>query len=242
MKHITTFLTFMVLFFITVSTSFAQCTIDESFNEPGIYPENLPNVCVNVEYNEVLQYIVPNDTTFDFGGFQTTADIDSAEITSIDGLPEGFEYTCHNERCMVINEEDGTNPQGCISIVGTPTNEGIVELTINIILYGEGTQYSIGYNVEFEVYGENHAECEGDTPTSIESTNFNKTSDVGIYPNPASGGIVHFTKELSNIQVFDVLGNPVLEKTKGNSINTQNLSKGIYIISTDEGKYRLMVD
>lgn len=229
MKQLFTFI--YILFLAPVALVHAQCEIDESYTEPGIYPENLPAVCVNTEFNEVLQFVIPKE---EFG-----TEVDSAKITSVDGLPENFEYTCHNADCMIINPKDGTNPQGCVNVVGTPENDGTINLTFNVTLYyNEGTTFATTYTSDIEVLSSDHQDCVVNSAKSSDST-----EPVSVFPNPVnSENTVHFSEELTNIEVYDVLGNMVLEQSKGKTINTNKMNKGIYIISSDEGKFRLVVE
>lgn len=62
-----------------------------------------------------------------------------------------------------------------------------------------------------------------------------------LFPNPASDR-VNFSKEVNNIVVFDATGNIVLEQESATSLNTSNLESGLYMISTDQGSSKLIVE
>lgn len=62
-----------------------------------------------------------------------------------------------------------------------------------------------------------------------------------VYPNP-SNGQVNFSKEVSNVTVFDAIGNVVGQEVKTSALNTSNFQAGMYMISTDQGTAKIIVE
>lgn len=65
-------------------------------------------------------------------------------------------------------------------------------------------------------------------------------SEVKLYPNPASGGLVHILT-LANtgkhITVYDVFGEVVLtDKINGKTLDISRLISGVYVLQIIEGK------
>jgi len=59
----------------------------------------------------------------------------------------------------------------------------------------------------------------------------NKLIDFNFYPNPASD-LVHFSKSVNSVKIYDTTGRLVLQKEKNNleEINISNLESGIYFL------------
>ncbi len=56
-----------------------------------------------------------------------------------------------------------------------------------------------------------------------------------IYPNPVDQPYLQFSTVLSNVSIWDVTGEVVLRLAKGTSIEVSGLSKGVYLLKSDEG-------
>ncbi len=62
-----------------------------------------------------------------------------------------------------------------------------------------------------------------------------------IYPNPVTGGTMHFGEKTS-FTLFSILGNPVMEAADVVSVNLDGLSPGVYLVVTTRGEYaRILV-
>lgn len=61
------------------------------------------------------------------------------------------------------------------------------------------------------------------------------------FPNPVSGNNVTFSKELSNVVVYDFTGNVVANLASATEFNTSNLTSGIYMIASDQGTLKVSV-
>lgn len=62
-----------------------------------------------------------------------------------------------------------------------------------------------------------------------------------IFPNP-SNGIVNFSKEVSNVVVYDATGNVVITEATATSLTTSSLEAGIYMVNTDQGSTKFIVE
>lgn len=177
----------------------AQCTIDYSKTEPGVYPtlaEGFADAYVNTSYTQYVQVRVLTDTLIDLatvglGTGTQQATIFYATIDSVEGLPSGFSYECNPSSCQ-INAGDN----GCVTLSGTPTiaqENQTYNLNIHITLYGlpdnliglVSTPFPFstvvtGYSVEVR--------------PQIESTNNTHVFPAKTYPNP--------TADVANVDVF----------------------------------------
>ena len=67
------------------------------------------------------------------------------------------------------------------------------------------------------------------TNTSLSSTNVELPNKIKLFPNPTTSEVTLNSDKQYDIEVFDMLGNKVMEFT-GNSINMSNLSDAMYIV------------
>jgi hypothetical protein len=102
----------------------AQCVIDYTQTQPGIYPDTLPDGMVGVPYSEGITFVMPLDTSgFDFTNFY---------IQSIAGLPFGLNWQC-NSPGTNCNYDPQSNQYGCMDIYGTPVLAGTYALDVTVI-------------------------------------------------------------------------------------------------------------
>lgn len=64
-------------------------------------------------------------------------------------------------------------------------------------------------------------------------------NSVKSYPNPTSG-VVYFNEESSFFNVYDLVGNLVLSKGKGNSLDLTSLTNGIYTVVSENGTSKVV--
>jgi hypothetical protein len=67
------------------------------------------------------------------------------------------------------------------------------------------------------------------TDTTLSSTNVELPNKIKLFPNPTTSEVTLNSDKQYDIEVFDMLGNKVMEFT-GNSINMSNLSDAMYIV------------
>lgn len=118
---------FSMLAIIAVYLSgYAQCTINPNLTQVGLYPPADSLDCIERFTNESrsIQFVTP--ATFDTLGFTLT--IDSIQITSITGMPSGYNYACNPSSCTIIGGQSG-----CVNFSGTTTDAaGQYPLTVNV--------------------------------------------------------------------------------------------------------------
>lgn len=70
---------------------------------------------------------------------------------------------------------------------------------------------------------------------ALSAPNFNTAyKTFAIFPNPSQNGIVYFNR-VADYELFDITGKKISGEKEALTINTSNLSKGIYLIKTSEG-------
>lgn len=71
---------------------------------------------------------------------------------------------------------------------------------------------------------------------NLSAPNFeNKPSTFVLFPNPSNDdGIVYFNRT-ADVEVFDVSGKLILSQKEAQTINTKEMSSGIYLVKTSEG-------
>jgi uncharacterized delta-60 repeat protein len=69
---------------------------------------------------------------------------------------------------------------------------------------------------------------------TLSNTSVNRTS-VSVFPNPFNNWIeIHSTTGLTQITLFNTLGQQVIENHKENSMNTSNLPSGVYFLQIED--------
>ena len=95
----------------------------------GIWPDtltNLPLAEVDVPYSTVLNFKVPTDIG-EWYPQLAGLPVESYTLTSLIGLPSGYEFVCNNLDCSYLADEIG-----CGTIFGTTSEVGIYPLTFTI--------------------------------------------------------------------------------------------------------------
>jgi Secretion system C-terminal sorting domain len=64
---------------------------------------------------------------------------------------------------------------------------------------------------------------------------------LALYPNPSNGSDINFTSNQSEVTVFNVLGERVLNLKNVSSFSVQGLENGSYSVHTKEGVARILV-
>ena len=72
--------------------------------------------------------------------------------------------------------------------------------------------------------------------------NQNFENGLGFYPNPVTGNQLFFESELTNVQVFDLRGQLIIEKKTSRVLNIEDLVSGIYVVKSHEGSSRFIVN
>jgi hypothetical protein len=98
----------------------------------GAWPDtiqNFPGAAAGVAYSTDLNFKVPATVTagLDPTGVFVGSPIQEFTVTSVTGLPVGFDYACNISSC---NYAGGAN--GCANLYGTTATEGTYDIVINI--------------------------------------------------------------------------------------------------------------
>ena len=102
----------------------AQCTIDSSYTQAGIYPNPLPDGYAGQPYGEDITFVMPLDTS--------GATIENFEIVSI-ALPVGLTWVCNNS-ANGCNYNPQNSPYGCIHVSGIPLVVGVYDVEVSILV------------------------------------------------------------------------------------------------------------
>jgi hypothetical protein len=227
----------------------AQCSPDTTIKSSGIYPAELGSAKESAPYMQIIQFYINRDTLVTYLGQQILANIDSIKITGVKGMPNGFNYVCHNATCAA----PGGKP-GCATITGTAASgtAGNYPLTVYYQVFARAvfggfpiSQTISDSNVTYSLLVEN-------------ATGLNTVSgDVGfdLYPNPSfeqSTILLNSNTELSKVELFSLDGKEtdVIVEYKSNmiaTIKTSTLTKGLYLVKiyTTDGRWafkKLQVD
>jgi hypothetical protein len=237
-------LSFILFSFIGFNGLYAQCTPDVNITHPGTYPDSatgLPHAKVGTAYSTVIQVRVLTDTTVS----SIPATVDSIVVSSVTGLPAGFNYA--------TNPSSGHFPggsNGCVLLTGAaPTSgmEGSHPLTINLIAYGKlsGTipaslPYSVTYyNIHIDSINVGIADLNA-AKFSL-SQNFPDPASrlTDIYYSVPSSGVIDFS-------MYNLLGKLVYQKSiyaeKGTgrvTLDAKDFAPGIYMYNLSNGKTKL---
>ncbi len=185
--------------------SFAQCSPDNNVTETGITPTTLPPVCENISYDETLTFAVENS----INGMS----LDSIEVNSVSGLPDGLDFECGSggEKCTTYPDAQKGFAINCIRIYGTPSTATTdQEITISATLYGNGGTIFIPYS---------------------------ESITITVYPSSNGACVINSVEgqvEEANIisaHIYDLTGNEVLESSgKSYKEKMTELPSGIYIL------------
>ena len=202
----------------------AQCTPNNSITATGFYPSTLPDAVVGVPYSQVVQFKIPSDTTVS----SLYAQVTSAQLSSLTGLPYGFSYTCNIVGCTYTG-----GSVGCITITGTAQNNQVasynLSATLNLTGYVSspplGNQ-SIGITapLTFNVVASNSV-----VNNHASAFSYVKKENEILLNNLSNGKL--------SVRIYDVLGSEVrnanyqIVKGESTSISTANLESGIYIVT-----------
>lgn len=217
---------FLVVSALAGSQARAQCTPDTTMDKGTILPQAISYAYLNTAYSEVIYFRAPLDTSAQTPLGTYPATIDSMEITSVNGLPAGFTYTCYENNCMIKGGE-----ASCITLQGTAASTGNYPLTVYITTYATlKTMF-------------------GDVPVSQNDSNTNYTlyvfgstgmsandlqHAIDLYPNPAKD-VLHISNPLNlgiRASLFDLTGKLVEEKQLAGSdtFSLSGLPKGLYMV------------
>lgn len=224
-----------LLLLVLPAWSFGQCTPVADFgDEPfGVSPDTVQNFTmglINNLYTQQIDVKVPADGSFAGVPFIM---VDSAEVLSISGLPNGLELVCNPNAtadCTYLPDS-----VGCALITGIPTESGTFDLVINLRVYTTIIPYDLpftGYRITIE------------GPSAVANPAELKFSISAPLPNPANEKATFIITApysgTGKFRVFDLVGKEiyakdVLFKQGKNRMDygTVALPEGIYLYRID---------
>lgn len=124
------------------------------------------------------------------------------------------------------------------TIVADLTDIAIIEFIVNPGIQ-EATSLMIN-KVELGKLDADGCSLASDPTTGLFSF-ASSTTNVSMYPNPAVSGNVNFSEELTNVTVYDAIGNVQFNASEASTINVSSFESGMYIIQSNEGVFKLIV-
>jgi len=256
-KNLFLIVTFLVFFNFAGHTQCTPNPIYTTIGLPGIFPTPTEGIGSGIDSSPYLQeftVIVPIDTTivpsdYFIGAPSTPVSltINSSTVNSITGLPAGLAYTCSISSCIFPG-----GSTSCFSIDGTPTQNGTFALQVNVTvnidvpafppLPALGAQdlpaQNIDYSLTIDPMG----------TFIFEKINLNSFKVFPVRPTPSNGNAeIIFSAPKNqeiNLMIHNMIGGLIISKHINSepginsiSIDTGNLSPGIYMITLDNGIY-----
>ncbi|WP_127845426.1 T9SS type A sorting domain-containing protein [Psychroflexus aestuariivivens] len=146
----------------------------------------------------------------------------------------GADCETNNDYCVPVLIDTHPEPLGDVGANYDPHEASDAQLNLGEIYQVENNNISIEVvNVEEGEYIDVLIDF---TPLSIEE--HSALSALSIYPNPASNYIyIDATKEFSfTVKLYDIFGQHISSHHNTNSINTSELSDGIYFLEIEDSK------
>ena len=247
--------------------SYSQCTPlpyqDSLYN---IWPDtiqNLPIVTQGVSYSSTLTIKTPttlieaaagdsSQTRIDsmILGFQINQyigdwPVDSMELISLSGLPNGLTYGCDISSCMLPG--DFLTCAYLTGVTNDPVGVYPIDILVNVYTHGDIQVPFIGaYPIATDLYSAlgSYETVPGykvviNSATGFELYNSNKFNLLGSFPNPSNGNMsIQFNSpSVRDIELFitDIYGRIIYEKFLPSKIGlniielSENLESGMYI-------------
>ena len=171
---------------------------------------------ISAPWNKTIQVTLAPNTDFVFSG-----DLAGAKKTIYDsnGDPESFDTSFDFSKVTaVMFTVVNANCPACNGNGGTSYNPyALIDYPISV------TEVKVGA-------------C----PVAVGLTNAATKSTVSVYPNPASEK-VSFSKSLTDVTVFNALGNVIETAATSAGLNVSNYNAGIYFIKSSEGTTQFVV-
>ncbi len=70
----------------------------------------------------------------------------------------------------------------------------------------------------------------------------NTNNSITIYPNPSQASVVSFSQQLSNVNLYNTVGQLMLSSNTTMKLDISSLSTGIYMLTSNEGRSKLIVE
>ena len=166
-------------------------------------------------------------------------------VVSLQGIMDYFSWTYVSSidsptTYTTLTEYTSTRTNGALNLADymtyeTPDGARVAEGTATFSSSGNAFvswQYNgFGDNMRYETFVVNYS-----AGTDVVKDNMLNATDMMIYPNPTSG-VLNFSGELNNVQLFDVTGRMVYAVSDVvNSIDLTQVASGVYMLVAFDGE------
>tara|TARA_B100000902_G_C27302837_1_gene913798 strand:+ start:104 stop:1003 length:900 start_codon:yes stop_codon:yes gene_type:complete len=226
---------------------------------PSLPIPNIPLVGINdgqqgAPYSQTLTLVAPDtDTILDVGfllpasvvtvmnsfGISTTMSVDINHVAyDVQGLPNGLNWQCDQNPSTTCMYNSSVN--GCIAISGTPTQSGTFSVPVTMTIQIQIPSIPNPIPGSNPIFGGMSADLptfnavEYDLLIDGSSSTYNKEDvQTRIFPNPANSIINLEINDISNVEIYDLLGKKIKEKNNIQGsfiINVSDINKGVFYI------------
>ena len=250
----------------------AQCNAEPVFTSlglPGVYPPaiQIPNLplplgiidgILGTNYNQTLTLVVLEDTTMDIGsllpsatvnamnlaGISTIMTLDVNHVTfNVQGLPNGINYQCDIATCEYPSAIDG-----CVQLNGIPTVSGAFSVAVNMLINIQvpaitdpilGTVIFPATPFDIPQFTAQTYDMLITAATSVYEDSYN----VNIFPNPTLDLATLFFKEPSDVIVYNIFGEQVInfKDVHGKIVfNKEEIGSGFFFVSISSKTYNTL--
>lgn len=217
---------------------FAQCTPDPNLKTTATLPAALDTAIVGQLYSQEIKYFITKDTNVFVPQLNTNlnATIDTLWITGVQGMPDGFTYSCHNADCKILG---GT--AGCATLTGTPTQAQIGIYPLLVLITVRATAFLGPVPVSQNASDTN-------ARYSIVVSGLSSKPEIQIqggpilFPNPAKEELQVYVPELKGEATFEIknlqgklMQSGQLKKHEVSHVSLNGFDAGIYFIQIQKG-------
>lgn len=134
------------------------------------------------------------------------------------------------------------------------TGNTTVSNSANInITAGSYISFVPGFSTSYSTTGYLSAsiqDCSSQSPSSCTSyrkedmesgTSSVVQTDLTIYPNPISSGLLNFNRRVTNFRIINSTGTEVLTGSNVNHVNVDGLAKGLYLLYLDDHMHKMVI-
>ncbi len=206
----------------------AQCTPDNTITKAGFYPDSLPPVQINQQYNQVLQFKIFKDTTVLVFGTLQKATIDSAKIMKVIGLPAGITFQLNKPSQTYTPAE-----VGCSLISGKTSKAGKYKLGIVLMIHAKLSGFPVS---QVDTLKSFFILVNDPSAKIAEFTELNSE----FYPNPLTNNTLNFNLNYqggSILRVYNAQGQLLESQTLSGSEKSMefNYPSGYYLVTVNSG-------
>lgn len=249
----------LALALVALSPMQAQlCTPDTTLTGIGLTPDSLPPAFVGAPYSEVIQAVLPTDTslgpiTFAFCSYRIVS-------TTPDITAYGLTFECDQPGCNYIVDHSQNVNRGCLVVSGTPTDtlsSILVNLEATIGTYNAtadtciiSNTLVIPYTVNFQI---RDTTTQDTNTTSIFTALSRQDLALSLAPNPSTGSarLAYTLPARASVQVslYDLMGRELRRLQEGTlpagdqalTLDAAGLPDGVYLLrlSLDGGALSL---